>query len=110
MLSETLTLWSNGAVTLPKEWRDRYATKHFLAKENEKGYLVIMPILDVEYWEEGKDCGLHFPHGMEMGEFVKLLDRLGKKMYGEEGYGNALKMAEKELQETPKRKKNGKKR
>ena len=73
MTSETLTLWENGAVTLPKEWRERYGTRHFLAKENERGYLVIMPIIDVEYYEEPDGtCGLRFPSGIEMGEFAEL--------------------------------------
>jgi len=73
MISETLSLWGNGAVTLPKEWRERYDTRHFIAKENEKGYLVIMPILDVEYYEEADGSfGLRFPTGIEAGELIKL--------------------------------------
>ena len=73
MTSATLTLWDNGAVTLPKEWRERYGTKHFLARENEQGYLVIMPIMDIEYFEEEDGtCGLRFPHGIAAGELLKL--------------------------------------
>ena len=98
MTSETLKLWGNGAVTLPKEWRERYGTKHFLARENERGYLVIMPILDVEYWEkEDGSCGLHFPHGIEMGEFGKLMDEVGEKIHGKRGYQKIKKMSEKKL-------------
>jgi len=85
MTSETLTLWENGAVTLPKEWRERYGTRHFLAKENERGYLVIMPIIDVEYYEEPDGtCGLRFPSGIEMGEFSELWKQGTKKIAMEE--------------------------
>ncbi len=81
MVDETLTLWDNGAVTLPKEWREKYGTRHFIARENERGYLVIMPILDVEYWEK-KDgsFGLHFPTGIEAGELLKIWDETEKKI------------------------------
>ena len=83
MISETLNLWDNGAVTLPKEWRERYGTKHFLAKEDSNGYLVIMPIIDVEYYErDNGECGLKFPHGIQpealaeyWGESMKILEK-----------------------------------
>lgn len=80
MVNETLTLWDNGAVTLPKEWRERYGTRHFLAKENERGYLVIMPIIDVEYYEDKKGARLHFPHGIEMGELLKRMKKAAKEI------------------------------
>jgi len=50
MISEMLNLWSNGAVTLPKKWRERYQTKHFLARENKRGNLEIIPVVDTQYW------------------------------------------------------------
>jgi len=81
MVDETLTLWDNGAVTLPKEWREKYGTRHFIARENERGYLVIMPILDVEYWEKSDGSfGLHFPTGIEAGELLKLWDEAEKNI------------------------------
>lgn len=97
MVSKALTLWPNGVVTLPKEWRERYGTKHFLAKETKEGYLVIMPILDVEYWEK-KDgsFGLHFPHGIEAGELRRLMDEAGEKIHGKKGYQKIKKLSEKE--------------
>lgn len=81
MVSKTLSLWENGAVTLPKAWLKKYGTKHFLAKENEKGYLVIMPILDMEYYEE-KDgsFGLRFPTGIEADELLALMKEANKKI------------------------------
>jgi hypothetical protein len=67
MNAQPLHLWGNGAVTLPKAWRDRYATKHFLAKENAQGYLVIIPVTDMEYYEQDDGtCGLKFPMGVDM--------------------------------------------
>jgi len=84
MTSETLTLWENGAVTLPKEWRERYGTKHFMAKENDQGYLVIMPIIDVEYYEEKNGSfGLRFPTGIEAGELLKLMKQADKDIRNE---------------------------
>lgn len=85
MTSETLTLWENGAVTLPKEWRERYGTRHFLAKENERGYLVIMPIIDIEYYEEPDGtCGLRFPSGIHPAKLIELWDEAAEKVAKEE--------------------------
>lgn len=71
-MNESLTLWGNGAVTLPKEWREKYGTKHFIARENERGYLVIMPVVESEYYEEADGSfGLRFPMGVEPGELAQ---------------------------------------
>lgn len=81
MISEILNLWSNGAITLPKEWRERYKTKHFIAKENERGNLEIMPVVDCEYYEDDKgNFGLRFPNGIEAGELLRLLDETEAKI------------------------------
>jgi len=81
MISKTLNLWANGAVTLPKKWRERYKTKHFLARENKRGNLEISPIVDAQYWEDDKDnFGLRFPTGIEAGEFLKLWKAATKKI------------------------------
>jgi hypothetical protein len=55
MISQTLSLWTNGAITLPKKWRDKFPTKHFMAQENKRGNLEISPIINTEYWED-KSC------------------------------------------------------
>jgi len=98
MISETLNLWENGAVTLPKEWRERYGTKHFLAKENEKGYLVIMPIMDIEYYEEDNGTfGLRFPTGIEASELLSLMQEAHEKLLIEE-------KSKKKMKKTPSKK------
>lgn len=63
--SHTLHLWGQGAVTLPKEWREQFPTKLYLATSTPQG-LLIKPIVDIEY-EEGKDgsVSLKFPFGIE---------------------------------------------
>ncbi|MBP9773286.1 MAG: AbrB/MazE/SpoVT family DNA-binding domain-containing protein [Candidatus Peribacteraceae bacterium] len=75
MITATLSLHPNGAVTLPKEWRDKFPTKHYLAEQTSEG-LLIKPIMKVEYYEN-KDgsCGLNFPLGMNMEEFEKEIEK-----------------------------------
>ena len=89
MVSESLNLWGNGAVTLPKAWRTRFPTRHFMAVEVDGG-LLIKPILDVEYYEE-KDgtFGLRFPMGIEAGKLATMMqqatreiDRKGRRKKG----------------------------
>lgn len=80
MISETVNLWGNGAVTLPKLWRERYKTRHFMARENKRGNLEIVPILEVEYYEDkGGNFGLRFPMGMEAGKLLKTLTKTKTK-------------------------------
>lgn len=82
MISETLNLWSNGAVTLPKKWREKYSTKHFLAEEKPDGTLVITPIQTnvIEYENEYDPedghyySGLKFPGGMPAEELLKFVE------------------------------------
>lgn len=80
----TLTLWGNGSVTLPKRWRDQYPTKVFLAEETSDGYLLIKPVVPIEYYErDNGSFGLHFPTGMEAGELLRRMREADKKIHGE---------------------------
>ena len=86
MKTKTLSLWGNGAITLPKEWRDQFPTRHFLAETTPKG-LLIKPILHekkqakVEYWEKRDGSfGLHFPEGIDAAEFLDRLQKAEKKI------------------------------
>lgn len=84
MISETLNLWSNGAVTLPKEWREQWPTKHFIAEETVEGYLLIKPIVDVEFYEDEEGFGLRFPSGISMEEFLRRFEEAEHKIALEE--------------------------
>ena len=88
MDTETLTLWGKGAVTLPKKWRERYRTKHFLAKENKSGNLEIIPIVDAHYYEDEKgNFGLQFPMGIEAGELLTVMDKAIEKKKRRSSHG-----------------------
>ena len=85
MISTTLCMWGNGAVTLPKKWRDRFPTKNFLAQEDASGNLVIKPAEDTIYYERNDGSyGLHFPRGIEAGEFLERLKKAHAKITAEE--------------------------
>jgi len=78
-LSSTLTIRPNGSVTLPKEWRDQYPTRHFIAELTPDG-LLIKPILKTEYYEQADGSfGLRFPYGMDMEEFEQEIEKSLKK-------------------------------
>ena len=52
MFSKPIKLWGNGAITIPKKWREKWGTDSFMLEENAKGYLVIKPISFEEPVEE----------------------------------------------------------
>ena len=79
MFSVTLNLWGQGAVTLPKQWRDRYPTEHFMATETADGYLLIKPILDAVYYEDDEGFGVRFPMGISASELVEKMKDIQKK-------------------------------
>ena len=63
----TLKLFNTGQVTLPKAWREKFNTKHFLAKETKQG-LLIEPITETcepVYYEHNGSFGLVFPQGID---------------------------------------------
>ncbi len=64
MDSQALNMRPNGSITIPKEWRDQYATKHFIASVTAKGIL-LEPIVQAQYWEKNDGSfGVHFPRGI----------------------------------------------
>lgn len=83
MISETGNLWSNGVITLPKKWRDRWETKLFLMEENNMGHLVIKPILtdDIVYYEDKEGFGLHFPRGIPAETLYQEMKNSYDKLY-----------------------------
>lgn len=67
MQNYTLTMFNTGQITLPKQWRTRFDTRHFTAEETEKG-LLIKPILNADdpiFYENEESFGLIFPKGID---------------------------------------------
>ena len=84
MISETLSMWGNGAVTLPKKWRTRFATHHFMAIEVSDG-LLIKPIEEIEYYElKDGTVGLRFPYGIDMRRVADMFDAANKRIDAKE--------------------------
>jgi bifunctional DNA-binding transcriptional regulator/antitoxin component of YhaV-PrlF toxin-antitoxin module len=94
MVKTTIKLWGKGAVTLPKKWREKYDTEHFLAQETKDGGLYITPIR-VEYSEDKitGTFGLQFPDGIDIQEFVHIMNEHGVKEHGKKKYEAMLKAA-----------------
>ncbi len=74
--SKTITLRPNGSFTLPKKFRSKHKTIHYIAMEVPEGVL-LRPIRDeIEYYEkEDGTVGLHFPYGIEAGKLADMFDK-----------------------------------
>lgn len=84
MNSVPLTLWGQGAVTLPKAWRDQFDTKHFMAVVTPDG-LLIKPIVFTEYYEKSPThVGVRFPMGIGVGELYERVKKINAKLNREE--------------------------
>ena len=71
----TLKTFGTGQVTLPKAWRDKFKTDHFIAQDTPQG-LLIKPLVDAFYYEDGDDYfGLSFPLGMNAKELARNLEK-----------------------------------
>ena len=80
MHSVPLMLWGQGAVTLPKQWRDQFPTKHFLAVQTPDG-LLIKPIVEMEYYEKSPtDFGVRFPMGIDAGDLHERVKAINTKL------------------------------
>ncbi len=66
MKLHTLKMFNSGQITLPKSWREKFATKSFLAEESAEG-LLIKPLNfnEVMEYENEKEFGLFFPKGID---------------------------------------------
>jgi bifunctional DNA-binding transcriptional regulator/antitoxin component of YhaV-PrlF toxin-antitoxin module len=76
----TLKAFGTGQITLPKAWREKFKTKHFIAQETSQG-LLIKPVVEEGYFYEldSGEFGVNFPLGMDA---EKVLSNL-KKANGE---------------------------
>jgi len=80
MSTYTLTMFNTGQVTLPKLWREKWGTKHFLAKETDKG-LLIEPIDekkndDVVYYENEKEFGIYCKNGLPVDKIINAINEI----------------------------------
>lgn len=79
MNSYTLKMFNTGQVTLPKSWRDKWNTKHFIAKETKNG-LLIEPINErreeAVFYENEKEMGLIFPDGMDPQKLIDVIKKI----------------------------------
>ncbi len=91
MISEPISLWGKGSVTLPKKWRDQFATTHYMAIEVPEG-LLLRPIMDIVY-EEYEDGGarLRFPMGIAPAELLRHFQEADKKIAASERKKRAKK-------------------
>lgn len=79
----TLKLFNTGQVTLPKAWRDRVGSEHFVAEETDEG-LLIKPLEskkekdDVVYYEDKEGFGIYSDKGLPVDKIIKAI----KKIHG----------------------------
>lgn len=73
MSSYTLKVFNTGQITLPKVWRDKWNTKHFIAKETSEG-LLIKPLdikeKEVVSYEDDNGFGLYCESGLPTEEII----------------------------------------
>ena len=77
MKTYTLKLFNTGQVTLPKPWRDKYDTQHFLAEEKEGG-LFIRPLKGkgVVYYENKDGFGLYAEEGLPVDDIISKIQEI----------------------------------
>ncbi|MBU2524963.1 AbrB/MazE/SpoVT family DNA-binding domain-containing protein [Patescibacteria group bacterium] len=75
-----LKLFGKGQITLPKKWRTKFQTKHFIAEETPQGIL-IKPLNEVNYYEiDENNFGLNFPTGIEANNLATKLSKANEKL------------------------------
>ena len=62
-MNYTLKSFNTGQITLPKKWRDRVGTTHFIAEERPEGLLVrpLKTETETVYYENEEGFGVYFP-------------------------------------------------
>lgn len=77
-MTTVLTMFGKGQVTLPKAFRDRCKTRHFIAQEVDGGVL-IQPLIvhdpKVTYRNNKKEIGLSFDPPIDAAELLKKLEQ-----------------------------------
>lgn len=77
----TLKLFNTGQITLPKAWRNRVKSEHFVAEETDEG-LLIKPLKekkdDTVYYEDKQGFGIYSEKGLPVDKIIKAI----KKIHG----------------------------
>jgi hypothetical protein len=72
----TLKSFGTGQVTLPKAWREKFKTDHFIAQETSQGLLIKPLVEDGFYYEEDENSfGISFPLGIDAKELARNLEK-----------------------------------
>ena len=78
-MTHTLTMFNTGQITLPKSWRERFNTKHYIAEETEEG-LLIKPINTAKnetvYYENEKEFGIYCEKGLPVDQILKAIKEI----------------------------------
>jgi bifunctional DNA-binding transcriptional regulator/antitoxin component of YhaV-PrlF toxin-antitoxin module len=77
IMTYTLKLFNTGQVTLPKAWRNKFDTKHFVAEETQDG-LLIKPLIkdDTVYYEDKDGFGIYSESGLDTDKISKSIKKL----------------------------------
>ncbi len=72
----TLKSFGTGQVTLPKAWREKFKTDHFIAQETSQGLLIKPLVEEGFYYEEDENSfGISFPLGIDAKELARNLEK-----------------------------------
>lgn len=73
----TLKLFNTGQITLPKAWREKFNTKHFMAKETKEG-LLIEPLekKEIVYYKNKGEVGIYCEKGLPVDDIIRKIDEL----------------------------------
>lgn len=73
----SLKMFNTGQMTLPKKWRSKFETSHFVAKETKDG-LLIMPLIDEDFvaYENEKEAGIIFPGGVDPNVLIDQISKI----------------------------------
>jgi len=77
MNTHTLKVFNTGQITLPANWRKKFNTKHYLAKETPEG-LLIQPILrnEVVYYENKEGFGIYAENGLPVDDIIAKIQKI----------------------------------
>jgi len=75
----TLKLFNTGQITLPKAWRNRVKSEHFVAEETDEG-LLIKPLKEKEddtvYYEDKQGFGIYSEKGLPVDKIIKAIKEI----------------------------------